>query len=500
MTHDNLATQQRVATRVAKNTLAQLVALASTTVSKLLITIVIARVFGPQEVGDFAFVITFTMLFTFFSTAGVTWTLIREVATHREQVQRYADNGLSIVILMGAVTIPLMVAIVALMGYPDTILLAVALAGLALAFDGMAQLLNAVLSGFERMELGAIITIVQEVTFAVIGVLALALRLPFMWLFAIYAPSKLAGLIVVLPIYRRLFGRALRPRFEWPFVKQLVRTSLPYAVNMALGPVYVRIDVVMLSFYQGSAAVGLYEAATSIFYRFNILARTFNLALMPLMAREFETQAERVRKYINAAAKSQIVMGMPLTVLCMMLAERLMLFLYGPDFRSSGVVFGLMASMTMLRFLDNTLATVLTAVGLQSGRSWAVAWAAVFNVVVNLWVIPRYSFVGATLTTILTEMCFFGALYVLLSRRVSRPIAWQLALKPGIAGAGMALSVWLLRGLGLLPLVVLSALVYLGLLLALGVLSREEWRLLWRVSQLYRLTPTSIRRTIFKTL
>ena len=125
---------QHAATRVIKNTIAQIIAMASTIVSKLLITIVIARLFGPEKVGDFAFVTTFILLFTFLSSAGVPWALVREMAIHRDKAHRYASNGLALVSLTGLISVPLMVGIVTLLGYPPSIQLAVALTGILCFF------------------------------------------------------------------------------------------------------------------------------------------------------------------------------------------------------------------------------------------------------------------------------------------------------------------------------------------------------------------------------
>ncbi|MDY6876696.1 MAG: flippase [Chloroflexota bacterium] len=460
--------------RVAKNAMAQIIALASTTVSKLLITIIIGRLFGAERVGEFAFVMTFSLIFTFLSTAGIPWAMIREVATHRDQAFRYAENGLTIVTFTGLCTIPLMIITASLMGRPATTCVAIGFVGLALVFDGLAQIVGAVFNGLERMEMAAIVMIVQELAFLIVGAVVLFLRLPFIWLFVVYVPSRLAGFLVSLPLYHKLLGRSLRPSWNRSFARDMLRMTAPYAANMALGPIYLRIDVVMLAFFQGNIAVGLYEAATSIFYRFNVFARTINNALMPLMAREFESQAERISTYINAAIKYQVVMGMPLSVVCVMLAGPLMNLLYGEGFELSATVFRLLATIITLRFIDNTLATALTASNLQSGRSIAVALAAVFNIVINLVVLPTYSFVGAAITTILTEVCFFSLLYLYLARRVSHPIDSRLLLKPAFAGSAMALALWLLRAWPLLPLLLLGSTVYLVTLVAVGTFSQQE--------------------------
>jgi O-antigen/teichoic acid export membrane protein len=324
------------------------------------------------------------------------------------------------------------------------------------------------------MELAALVTITQELTFLIIGAVVLLLHLQFLWVFVIYVPSRLAGFLVSLLLYHKLSGRLLRPDWDSSFARDTLRTTVPYAADMALTPIYLRIDVVMLTFFQGNVAAGLYEAATSIFYRFNVFARTVNNALMPLMAREFESQAERIKTYINAAIKYQVAVGIPLTVACVMLASPIMNVIYGKGFDRSADVLALMASIVTLRFIDNTLATGLTSSNLQSRRSIAVALAAAFNLVINLLVLPVYSFVGAAITTILTEVFFFSLLYLCLGRRMPHPIDLRLLVKPAFAGSVMALGLWFLRALPLLPLLLLGGAVYLIALLAVGTFSQKE--------------------------
>jgi O-antigen/teichoic acid export membrane protein len=256
----------------------------------------------------------------------------------------------------------------------------------------------------------------------------------------------------------------------------------------------------MLSFFQGSVAVGLYEAATNIFYRLNVFGRTFNMALLPLMARKSESETDRLKPYIEAAAKVQIIFGIPLTVLCVMLSERLMVLIYGQSFQLSAVVFSTMATIIVLRFIDHTLATLLTSIGLQVKRSIAVAAAAAFNITINLWMIPRYSYIGAALATVITEIGFFSILYIFVSRRIERPLAFSVLVKPCVAGVLMAATVWWLGGLPLVWVLTLSIIAYLVGLILLGTFSNDEILLFLRISQLYRLIPDRYQSKIIQSV
>ncbi|MBN1872945.1 MAG: flippase [Anaerolineae bacterium] len=467
--------------RVTKNIVAQLFALAATTVSKLLITIVIGRLFGAERVGEFAFVMTFNLMFTFFATLGIPWALIREVATQHKLADHYVRTGLTLVAGAGILNIPLTVGIVLLLGRPANTCLAVGLASLALLFDGLAQTVSAVFNGYERMETAAVVTIIQEMVFLVIGTGVLILQLPFLWLFVVYVPSRLIAFLVSLFLYHKLLNAPLHFGWDRHIARELLQITWPFAANMALGSIYLRIDVVMLTLLHGNVAVGIYEAATNIFYRFNVFARMINNALMPLMAREFNSQAERITTYINVAVKYQSLLGIPLSVACVVLANPLIHILYGPKFTPSANIFAIMATIITLRFINNTLATALTASGLQSARSLAVALVAIFNIAVNVFILPAYSFTGAAITTILTEICFFGLLYVLLVQKVPQPLHFCLLFKPVLAGLGMALVLYLLSDLSLVLSLLLGGITYLVILFVTKTFSPQEVQIVLQI-------------------
>ena len=124
-----------------------------------------------------AFVLSLSLMFSFLATLGLPTAVIREVATHRDQAHHYAEQALTIVIVAGVATIPLMVLTAALLGRPSLTCIAVALAGVALVFDGMAQIACGTFNGFERMEMVSAVMIAQELTFLVVGAIVLFLRL-----------------------------------------------------------------------------------------------------------------------------------------------------------------------------------------------------------------------------------------------------------------------------------------------------------------------------------
>jgi len=156
----------------------------------------------------------------------------------------------------------------------------------------------------------------------------------------------------------------------------------------------------------------------------------------------------------------------------------------------------LLSSITILRLLDNTLGTSLTATERQGWRSAITALAAVVNIGLNLVILPRYSFRGAAITTIITEIFFGSALYLVLRQRVPHPFNFKQFVRPFLAGLSMAGVIWVTHDAWLpLPLFA-GGFAYVVSLLALGTFSAGELRVLLRATRLHRLLPSPIRRQL----
>jgi O-antigen/teichoic acid export membrane protein len=454
-----------------------MVTFGATAVSKFLIIIVIARLSGVEQVGDFTFVLAFTLAFSFLIDFGLSWLLIREVTKRRQDVKRYINNALTMCLLLGIISLLLMTGGIHLLGYHQGVMWAVCLAGLALVVETIGNVFRAAFYAFERFELGTISIVVQEATFLMAGPAVLLLGLPFLWLFVAYLVSRLAGTLSSQVIYLKQVG-SVSLQVDRPFWRELLYKAFPFAMNMALSIAYLRLDILMLSFFHGNAAVGYYEAATNIFYRFSALARMFNQSLLPLISREYAIIGPRVEKYVQVAVKYQVLLGMPLTVGALLLADKLILFLYGKEFQISVRLFQLLASVTIFRLVNNTLATTLTAVELQGKRAMATGLLAGVNVLLNLFLIPRYSSLGASISTVVAEICFFLALYIFLIRVIPRITTLETLVKPALSCGVMAVALLLLRDLPLLFLIPLGGVVYVFSLSLLRTFSDSERRVL----------------------
>lgn len=482
--------------RVARNSLTLVVRYAATIVTKFLIIVVIARFAGVEQVGDFSFVMTYALTLSFLSHFGMGLLLMREVARHRERVHEYVGNALTLSLGLGLFSVIVMGALVRSLGYSDQIVSAVYLAALAFMLEALANIIIGSFDGIERMELGTLSTIVQEGALLIMGSVILLAGLPFLWIFVILVLSRMANLTATVYLYSRTWNQPPRPRFEPATLRTLARKALPFAVNVALSPIYFRIDILILSYLKGNVAVGYYEVASTLFYRMNVLSRAVNLSIMPLMAREYPLVGRRVVAYVRRAIRYQALVALPITILCWALGSQFITLIYGAEFEPTVLAFQIMASVLFLRFVDHTLGTTLTAIDLHGRRALAMALMAAFNMGLNLLLIPRFSYLGAAIASVATEIGFFILLLVFVRTRLPNPIQPRMLVRPLLASAVMGVPLVLLQGWSLWLLLPLAIIVYVSAALALRVFTPEEMDFLLRLGRFQHWLPKSLWRLV----
>jgi O-antigen/teichoic acid export membrane protein len=451
-----------VARIVASNTVWRLTAFLARAVAGLTATVLVARLEGPAALGLFQLALTVTLLTSFAVALGLPKLLVREIARERTEGPRWVETSLFIVLASGSITtVLILLAAVALGGAADVVAV-LGLAAGAMAFDAAARVLFGMFWAWEQMRLEAVTTGLQEVAFVGGTAVALATGSGVPGVMLAYLASRAVGAAIGWLLAGRLAGTVLVPRAGWNTARPLLRRTVPFAVDDALSLAYIRVDAVLIGLIQGTTAVGLYQAAANLVIYLNILPRMLNFSLYARMSRAWPGDANDLRRLRDASLRIIGAFGVPLMVGSLLLAPEIIRAIYGPRFDGAITALRVLALVIPIRMLGHTLGTALTAVDRQTERMWAVAGAAVTNVALNLYAIPRWSYLGAATVTVITEAALFLA-YAVLLRRATGPSRTTSALAlPAAASVPMALAVLIIDGAPLVAQVALGTLVYAG--------------------------------------
>ena len=446
--------------RIAKNSVFQTVAYGVQSLTAFFIPVYLARVASSELLGQYASTIVLTGLYATIAKFGLPSLLIREIARSRLMPDRidklvHAAMGLTSVLSFSA--IGLMVITSELLKYPDVMVRACALAGITLGIEAVTYMIEASFRGREMMEWSAVVISVMEGSFLLLALLVVPFKPAIDWLMIAYLISRIIALIVSILIYRARFGK-LRPTLDRNLWSSLFKASLPFAITNGLSTVFVRIDVIFLSYLATDSIVGLYEAANNLTMRLNVLARTVNIALYPFLSSEFTKDKKSLQRFTGKTIRLLLIPAVLISVVLWVFGDSIVVLVYGNKFLDAFQAVKWLALIIPMRFIDTSLEVALSASNREGKRARAVLVAAISNIILNLILIPTYQMMGAVYATVLTEIVMFLVYIWILRAEAQSMLAWRSFLGPCLGAFSIliisallnSLNIWILSGLSVL--------------------------------------------------
>ena len=455
--------------RIFKNTSSLFSAHLISRLGSLVITIwLMPRYFSESEFGGYFVAIALTNLIASLTELGMQNPLIREMTLHLQQTRHYLGNALIVRAILSIIAYSIMI-ISGIFLYTPLIVEMIVFLGLAEIANSLAQLYRCVFRANEKMKYEALTVIAERGVFLLLGGGAILFGYG---LVAVCQAMLIAGCInlilsVVLTRYR-FTPLSFQPSRET--VKVLMQQALPFAIGNLFHILYFRVDAIMMSKLSpdGVDANTWYGLGYTIVNAFTILPGAFMMgAMFPVLSRTWEREKGRFPWVYTFGMRWMLLSGFPLAVGLSILSPEITAVLfptYTPD-----VVAKVAKALQWLSwaggliFVTTAVLAVLRATDKRRAFSVLMGATAFLNICLNLFLIPRFSHVGAAIAMVISEafLIVFGIGYI--SRNIIKfretPLILPTLLKAAFLSAVMGIGLVLLKGVFsiwiLIPLAVL---------------------------------------------
>lgn len=291
--------------------------------------------------------------------------------------------------------------------------------------------------------------------------------------------GELLGSFLLLAVFLRRHGRA-PVRIDLPFSRAALAQSFPFAAVAALAVVRYNFDILLIGFLFGEAATGLYGAPYRVLTFLISLSAAYFTSLLPALARCCVADPALGLRLVERSVRLMSVCVLPIAVGGTVLADELVVLLFGPAFERSADVFRVLIWALVPLCLAGGYRNLFRAYDRQALEMRAVAWSAATNVALNLALVPTWGLIGAASATIAGELVLLGLCWRWARGLLARPIATGALLRPLVAALGMGGALLLLPPRPALVSLAVGPLVYFPLLLLLRGLDWTEIRALRR--------------------
>jgi O-antigen/teichoic acid export membrane protein len=418
---------------------------------------------NPDGLGLFTFGVATANLFRFLPNFGLVQVLGRDIAQHPERERELLPNVVLLRLVLGVVTYGLLAVSLFASGFDDMERRAALIAGLILLV-----VIDSFRSALEmRLRLGWVsiadtVEAAATVTGALLLIHAGAGPEAFLWM---YVALKLVNALMVWAAAGSMGDFSWRPRPAlWG---PLLRSALPLGLAGLLMALYFRLDVMILARLKPPDDVGQYGAGYRFLEAFTVVPTMVMSVLAPVLARSFVEGAAVLQRRYALAIHLVSVVAIGVAVGGGMTAWRVLPQLPGfGDYDGGGVALSVLSPAAGLILVGTIVQGALIAGHGQRRLLRIAALGLALNVVLNLALIPPYSYVGAAAATTVTEV-----LLVALSLREVRlrlSLRWPLARLWPVLGSAAAMAVVIALTFTLNPFAQL-ALATLSFLAALAV-------------------------------
>lgn len=422
-----------------------------------------ARYLGAGGFGILSLALSIGAIFGVFVDMGLSTLIVRELARDKALSGKYIINSFLMKILLAIVTFVLVFLTVQIIGYDPIESLIIYLITISVIISSFYGLLNAIFQAEEKMEYLSLANIINSVVLLAGTILGIYLGLSIVYFAWVYILTSIAVLIYCLIVFMKKFS-GVDLDIDLSFWKPTIKEAWSFGIIFLSGMLYTYVDSIMLSILKGSEAVGWYSAAYRLMYIALLLPNAINTAVYPVMSRLFnDSSSESLKILYERYFKYMLIAGIPLGLGTSILAKQVILLLYGIGYEESVAALQILVWTVVFTFAGASFTQLLQSINKQIIITKISLFCLFINVVLNLILIPHYSYVGASIATLITEIVLVSYIifityklgYGISFRAVTRDLSRIL-----VATIVMGLFLWYFIYLNIFLLVIIGIIIY----------------------------------------
>ncbi len=287
----------------------------------------------------------------------------------------------------------------------------------------------------------------------------------------------------------------IRYRVDWWFWREVLWKALPYGFALILNQVYFRIGSILLLNMKGAEYVATYSAPSAMLEAAGIVPLYFMNAILPFLTKTLQAKDGSHKAIIQTSFDFLLMSSLPIVTGTFLLSYQFIDIIATPQFLSdaatgyygSDIVLQILVIALLFSFLNGLFGYILVASEHQDKLLIRNVFGAALTILLTWLWIPQWEVRGAAFANIITEFYIFVASFFLARRYVEFSINlkrfWKILLSTAVMGAVIwwaQVPTYNLAHLGnknVIILIPLAVVVYVGMLLVTGTLTKSMLKL-----------------------
>jgi O-antigen/teichoic acid export membrane protein len=430
-----------------------------------------ARYLGAGGFGILSLALSITGIFAMFIDMGLNTFMVREIARDKSIVDKYIPNVALMRIILSFLTIGLIILIVNIINYPEIVKIVIYIITTSVIINAFSGIFSSIFQANEKMEYLSISMLIPSVSLLLGTLIGVYYKFTIIYFAYLYIISSclVLGFITITYLCNFKFPKI---KIDWSIWKPTLKEAWPFGVAAISGLLYTYIDSILLSIIEGNTVVGWYSAAYRLMLVVLFIPTTVNTVIFPVMSQLFKSSGDSLRMINERYFKYMIIIGIPMGFGTTILADKIILLIYGASYSNSILSLQILIWTMVFTFIGASFVQVLQSINKQLIITKIAGICVIINIVLNLILIPKFSFIGASIATVITEIILVGyttlATYKL-GYGINNIEMERDLIK--VLGATVIMSIFILyfKSLNLFLLIFIAIFLYLGVLYILRI-------------------------------
>jgi O-antigen/teichoic acid export membrane protein len=392
--------------RIADNTAAYVAGQSFSRLFDILTILFLARYLGVDDFGKFSFAFAYVGVFAVVTDLGVNLILVRETAKSAEAGSLLYGSGITLKLLLACVGWLAAAGSILLLHNPPEIKVLVTIVSLNLLVSfrmpSFKDTFEVPLIARLKLKYSAGAAAANRVITFLAIIAAILLKAPLWLLTLVYTIISIPSFLLLLRFSRAVVRPTLRAKkSEWAY---LLKEGLPLGLAGIFAIIYAQFDTLLLSRFWTMKEISLYSAARRVTEPLQLIPAALGLSILPIMSQFFARSKDEIIKIYRKSLLYMLLLAIPLSFLLMSFSRPIIAVLFGKEFRNAEQSLVILSCYLPFIFISNIATAVFIAIHKQKTNSliWAAALALYF--VLNLILIPRSAYVGASIVRLATGM------------------------------------------------------------------------------------------------
>jgi len=383
----------------------------------LVISIIIARVLGPEGQGIYSLAIFLPSLLINFGNFGFGQASVFYVGRQRYPVEEIFGNNIILSFLLGIITFLVGLGIIIFFGnylFPKVAKIYLFLALFLIPLRFFLSFINYLLLGLQRIKEFNFINILQSFVFlTLLSVVLLVFKFAVKATIVANILACLIGAIVLFYLAKKIVGN-----FYLSFNKFYLKEAFQYGFKVYLGNVigflHYRIDIFLINILLNPMAVGFYSIATALAEKIWFVSQSAGIVLFPRVSTE--TNERNLKEFTPIVCRNVLLITLVSAILLFCLGRSVVVLFYSEKFLDSVLPFQILLMGTVTMSGWRILANDLYGRGKPELNIYVSLASVLLNIILNILWIPRHGIVGAAWATSISYVFAFIIIMVIYSK------------------------------------------------------------------------------------